>query len=421
MSRFSGEERLIAHNNDFLPPGIQQITERVYFITGEVSNAVLIEGDDSCILVDAMSSDLDAHGALAEVQKVTQKPISTVIYTHTHPDHIGGAAVLAPNANQVIARCPTVPIYGKSELIKDIGMVRGARQWGFGLSPEEAINIGAAPFWTASGKPAILAPTTLFNERQLELSLHGVDLVLIAADGETDDQTFVWLPSEQVLCCGDNYYHSFPNMTPIRGGHFRNVSAWADSLDTILRLAPEYLLPGHTKPIIGRKAIQEVVTSYRDAIRFLLEETLKGMNRGLTPDQLVEVVQLPPDLRELPQLQEYYGKVSWCVRGIFSGYLGWFDGNPTNLGFIPVKARAEKQLALAGGAEKVLAAAREAIENGDEQWAAELCDMLLNAERLISEAKAIKAKALTTLARLEVNACARHYYLCCAKELMGLR
>jgi alkyl sulfatase BDS1-like metallo-beta-lactamase superfamily hydrolase len=116
-------------------------------------------------------------------------------------------------------------------------------------------------------------------------------------------------------------------------------------------------------------------------------------------------------------LRGFYGKVPWTVRGIYAGYLGWFDGNPTRLNALPVRGRAERQLALAGGAEKVLAAARQALADEDEQWATELCDMLLDAEQLVPAAKSLKAQALTTLARLDVNACARHYYLCCAKDL----
>ena len=417
MSRFKGEEQLIAQNGEFQTPGSQQITDRVHFLAGIGSNATLVEGKASCLLIDAMIDDLDGRDALAAVRKITDKPIDTLIYTHTHPDHVSGAGILAKDVKEIIARQPTVKTYGGSDLIKDIGMARGAKQWGLGLTPEEAITIGAGPMLRPGGKPAILRPNRLFAGEQLQLNIDGIDVMLLAADGETDDLTFVWLPEDKVLCCGDDYYHSFPNISPARGGQYRNVSAWVDSLDTIIRLAPEYLLPGHTKPLIGRQAIQEVITAYRDGVRFILEETLKGMNRGLTPEQLVEQVQLPAHLRDVPQLQEFYGKVSWSVRSIFSGYLGWFDGNPTNLGFMPVKARAEKQLALAGGAEQVLAAAAGALEDEDEQWAAELCDMLLGAEQMIAEAKALKARALSILARMDVNACARHYYLCCAKEL----
>ncbi|MHB1132171.1 MAG: alkyl sulfatase dimerization domain-containing protein [Chloroflexota bacterium] len=418
MRRFAGEEQLIAHNGDYQAPGVQQMSERVYFLTGSGSNATLVVGDERCLLVDAMINDLDGREALAWVRHITQKPIGTLIYTHTHPDHMSGAGELALEAKEIIARQPTVKTYGRSNLIAEIGRVRGTRQWGFGLSPDEVVNIGVGPLISA-GKPAILPPTRFVAGAETRLNLEGIEVVLLAADGETDDQTFVWLPEDETLCCGDDFYHSFPNTAPVRGGQYRDVSAWVDSLETILRLQPEYLLPGHTRAIAGRQVIQELVTAYHDGLQYVLEETLRGMNRGLTPDQLVEQVQLPERLRNLPQLQDFYGKVAWTVCGIYCGYLGWFDGNPTNLGSLPVKARAEKQIALACGAAEVLAAANKAMESEDEQWAAELCDMLLNAEQLVPEAKALKAQALTILARLDVNACARHYYLCCAKELQA--
>ncbi|MCL4465288.1 MAG: alkyl/aryl-sulfatase [Chloroflexi bacterium] len=417
MTRFTGEQQLVAHNGDFPAPGIKRITEKVYFLTGIGSNATLVEGEDSCLLIDAMINEQDGRAALGEVRKVTKKPIETLIYTHTHPDHMSGAGILAANAKEIIARRPTVPTYGKSELINEVGTARGAKQWGFGLTPEESINIGAGAFMPSFGQAAILRPTRLVAGERSKLNIDGIAVELIAADGETDDQTFVWLPEERVLCSGDDYYHSFPNVSPVRGGQYRNAAAWVESLNTILRLAPDHLLPGHTEAVSGRQAIQDLITTYRDGVQYIVEETLKGMNQGLTPEQLVERVQLPAQLKDLPQLQEYYGKVSWTIRSIFSGYLGWFDGNPTRLGFMPVKARAEKQLALAGGAARVLTAAEKALADEDEQWAAELCDILLDAEKLVPQAKDLKAKALSVLARLDVNACARHYYLCCAKEL----
>ena len=82
---------------------------------------------------------------------------------------------------------------------------------------------------------------------ELALDLDGVPAVLLAAQGETDDQTYLWLPEDRVVCCGDNYYQSWPNTAPIRGGQYRDVAAWVRSLDKLLTLPAEHLLPGHTR------------------------------------------------------------------------------------------------------------------------------------------------------------------------------
>jgi len=96
-------------------------------------------------------------------------------------------------------------------------------------------------------------------------------------------------------------------------------------------LRPAYLVPSHTRAMSGQEQIYETLTAYRDAIQFVHDQTVQGINRGLSPDELVEVVKLPPHLAAHPYLQEYYGKVKWSVRAIFDGYLGWFDGDAAGL------------------------------------------------------------------------------------------
>jgi alkyl sulfatase BDS1-like metallo-beta-lactamase superfamily hydrolase len=133
---------------------------------------------------------------------------------------------------------------------------------------------------------------------------------------------------------------------------------------------------------------------------------------------LVQEVQLPPELAQSPYLQEYYGSVAWTVRGIYADYVGWFDGNPTNISPLPPAARASKMLDMAGGIDAMLARACQAIEDGEFQWAAELTDYVLVADAANGVAKQLKAKALTELGERQVNATARNYYLTSAQFLL---
>jgi alkyl sulfatase BDS1-like metallo-beta-lactamase superfamily hydrolase len=174
---------------------------------------------------------------------------------------------------------------------------------------------------------------------------------LISAPGETDDQLFVWLPEQKVLISADNYYKSFPTCM-LSGEHPIEIlgSGWK-TIDKMIDLNAQYLLPGHSRTIIGQENIRETLTNYRNAIDFVLQETLKFINQGLTPDELVTAVNYPPIWRKKPYLQEFYGTVQWSVRSIFTGYLGWFDGNPTNLNPLAPKTEAEHMAKLAGGSE----------------------------------------------------------------------
>ena len=109
--------------------------------------------------------------------------------------------------------------------------------------------------------------------------------------------------------------------------------------------------------------------------------------------------------------------MEWTVRANFTAYLGWYDGNPTHLHPLPPKERAEKAVALAGGADAVLRAAEEAVRKGECQWCLELCDLLLTIGVNAEAARRQKAVALTKLAAYETSANGRHYYLVCAHEL----
>lgn len=419
MGRFIGEEKLQAEAMVGFPKSINRVNERIHFILGfGASNAILVEGRESCFMIDALSGAEVAEEALEEIRRITSKPIKAIIYTHfQHPDHIGGGGVLAVEGCEVYARVADVKPYGKTELVQNIGRIRGGRQFGNSLTKEEAISAGAGPL-VVNGTMNVRKPTTFFTQERLDLVLDGVPVQLIAAPGETDDQINVWLPEDKVLCSGDNYYKSWPNLYAIRGSQNRDIDTWINSLTQAISYEAEVLLPGHSQAIYGQGNVHAVLTNYRDAIQFVLESTLTGMNQGLSVAQLVEKVKLPPQWQELPYLQEYYGTVSWTVRAIYTAYLGWFDGNPTNLGLLPVKVEATKNLAIMGGAERVLEHALQALADEDEQWAAQLCDILINGEEKVAEAKACKAKALVNLGRLQTSANGRHYYLSAAKELI---
>lgn len=421
MRTFRGEEKLKVQAEYGFPKGITKITDGVYFALGYGgSTCTLIEGDEGCVLVDTLNGVEVAKEAKAEFQKITDKPIRHIIYTHYHHfDHTSGAGVFADADTEIIGhQCP-YPQYGYSGLLKNAYALRGGKQFGMGLTPEEHICIGVGPRNKANGAKQSLPPNRLFEEKELELTLEGIRFLLVEAPGETDDQIFIYLPDKGVLFSGDNYYESWPNLYAIRGGQYRDVSAWVSALAKMRDLNAEYLLPGHTRAVIGQDTVRETLTNFHDAIEYVLVETLNGMNAGKTMDQLATSVKLPEKWAELPYLQEYYGTVEWTVRSIYTGYLGWFDGNPTRLGTMEPSLKAEKTLAMMGGAEKVLAEIDRALEQEEDQWAVELCDILLDAGCETEAAGTRKAEGLMNLGRMMTSANGRHYYISCAKELLG--
>lgn len=413
-----GESLLRELAGKVLPAAVEKINDYVYFFSNfGGSNATLIIGDTACILVDAFESDYYANEAKKEIEKITNKPVKAIIYTHMHPDHIAGAGVFKDTVEHVIAHTSKTQTYGNTELIADVLRVRTGHQFGAALTLEEKLSGGLSAAMEPKGTFNTLPVTMMVSAEKEDMDLYGIHLNLLAAPGETDEQMYVWLPNDKIICSGDNYYASWPNLYAPRGSQYRDVSQWVSSLDLLINLPAEYLLPGHSAMLAGRESILNIIQPYRNAIHYVLTETLKGMNEGYSPDELVHMITLPEEYKNMPQLQELYGTVEWSIRGIYGGYVGWFDGNPTHLGSMPVKQKAEKTIALMGGASAVLNEVKTSLLSRDLQWVLELCDLLLDAEVLTIEAKQFKSLALTQLGHMQSSANARHYYLSYAKSL----
>ena len=271
-------------------------------------------------------------------------------------------------------------VVGQQEKIANDSQRRAVRQFGALLSPEEALSLGISPLFPPKGTVNPL-PITMWTEDDVtDLTIEGIKIQLIAAPGETDDEEAVWLPEQRVLCGGDNYYASWPNLSALRGSTYRDVNQWVQSLKKYLNYPVEYYIPGHGDLLVGNSEFREIIGTYSEAIEWVLEKTLEGINVGKTPDELVETIDLPEKWKKIPYLQEYYGTIAWSIRGIYAGYVGWFDGNPTHIGSMPLKKRAEKIIDLLGSAQLISKEIKKALSEGEMQWVLELCDILLDAQ-----------------------------------------
>lgn len=417
---------VLQKQSELFRKGVEQVTDGVYVAIGYgLANSIMLEGDDGIIIVDTMETEEEGRAVLAEFRKITDKPIKAIIYTHNHTDHVFGASAFAET--------PGIPVYAHDSTehyinrvvnqIRPIITARSMRMFGNHLPHGELINDGIGPKLGVTPDSSLnaLTPTHTFDD-QLSLEIAGITLELVHAPGETEDQIFVWLPEKQTVLTGDNVYQAFPNLYTIRGTYYRDVKQWANTLDRVRALGAEHLVPSHTRPVHGKEQIAELLTDYSDAINFVHDQTLRYMNKGLTPDQIVEAVKLPPHLASNPWLQEFYGKVSWSTRSVFDGYLGWFSGNPSELQPAPERQQADDMAALAGGTDALLTKAQDALEQGNAQWALELSDHLQVLLPDNAEVKTLRAGALRTLGAAEANPNARNYYFTVAREVQdGLK
>lgn len=419
---------LVAQNAQFSKK-LHQLSPTVFMAVGyAASNVHLLVGDSGVVVIDTTETTQAAENILAEFRTHCDLPVTTIIYTHSHRDHISGASVFAEGREvEVIAAdnftSDLVGVDQSRPAPNKALMARTKRHFGISLRDDERISVGVGP----GDRPmkgmgaGFLPPTQHYGETTV-ITREGFDLELAKAPGETPDHLIVWLADQKILFCGDNFYHAFPNLYAIRGTPYRDFDAWADTMDQLMAYEPEILAPGHTQPIIGAMAIRQALTDYRDAIRHVVAETVKGMNAGLDPVTIAADLRLPEDLAQKPYLQEFYGHVGYASRAYFAGTLGWFDGNPTSLCALPPAQEATRMVALAGGPARILDAAQAALAEGDAQWALELVDRLIalpdetqdDAQRA---ARALKVQALRAIADTTINAPTRNYYLLSAREI----
>lgn len=417
MLRSNGEMLLRQFSATAYPPTITEVSETVYHVMGVgQSNAAFIIADDSVILIDALNAMPCGEALRDIIAEKTTKPVKTLIYTHQHIDHTGGATAFQDTLETIIAFSSTQPSMPRTEIIQPELTRRTIRQFGFNLSDDEAISMGVSNRLGLHAEVKPLLPNKLYHDDTITLTIDGVTLCLSRAIGETNDHISIWYDEQKILFSGDNYYACWPNLYALRGTPYRDLNLWIETLDTLRAYPADALLPGHTKPLLSASEIQATLQDYRNAIDFVLNATLQGMSEGQRMDTLAETVVLPHALAQRPFLGEYYGCIEWSVKGIYAGYVGWFDGNPTSLHPLKPSRGATKILDLIGSRKTVLDEAEKSLTS-DPQWAAELADLILDDDVRDEKARFLKAAALEALAELETRANGRHYYLVYAKEL----
>ena len=365
---------------------------RIFQATG-FGNTFLVTTKAGDVVIDtSLAMNAQRHHALLRAED--QGPIKDIILTHSHGDHTGGVPVWKEAGTHVIGQANEVEFRNYQERLAGFFAARNAAQY----NAPAGVLAGGGRTRKNPGDYAAPPLADVLFDKEYKFKLGDLTFDCLAMPGETPDMLNVWIPELKAVFIGDNYYASFPNMYTLRGTPPRPALNYVESIDKVLALKPEIVLPSHGVPIVGAENVRRVLTQYRDAILYVHDATVRGMNEGKDVYSLMKSVKLPPEL----DVGEGYGAVSWSVRGIYEGYAGWFDGDPATMYATSPGEAAAELVRIAGGASPVAARA-QAVAASDPALALRLTSAALAVEPKNSAALAARKQALQTLLAASKN------------------
>ena len=355
-------------------PEATKINEFIFLSEG-LSNAFLISTPEGRIVVNTgMGFEAPVHKR--NFDAVDDGPTRYILFTQGHVDHVGGTDLFREEGTKVVAHANNQAHQADDARISAFRAMRSGFAFADVIAKafeyiQQNMGAGISP----QSRPT---PDITFEDRY-ELELGGVRMELLwTPGGETTDSMVIWLPDHEVCFTGNLFsalFGHFPNLVTVRGDRYREALGFIESLERVLALEPELLLPGHGGPVVGKETIREELTRLRDAVRYVHDATVKGMNHGKDVHTLMREIQLPPEL----EVGEGYGKVSWSVRAIWENYAGWFHHrSTTELYDTPAKAVHRDLVELAGGGDAIAARAAKRLEADEPVEAIHLAEIALS-------------------------------------------
>jgi len=408
--------------------GLFEVTPGIYQVRGlDLSNMTIVEGDTGVIVIDPLISAETAAAALALYRKNRgDRPVTGMIYTHSHGDHFGGSKGILPDgAGDVPILAPEGFLgHAVSENVyAGVAMNRrAAYMYGAVLdkSPTGQVSTGLGVA-TSAGTVGLIPPTIDISRTGQEETVDGVRIVFQITPGtEAPAEMNFLFPDHRALCMAENATHNLHNLLTLRGALVRDPRIWSHYLNEAIELFSadsDVAFASHHWPTWGTENLVRFLSQQRDLYAYLHDQTLRMLNNGATGLEIAEDFTLPPPLDSAWHARGYYGSVSHNVKAIYQRYMGWFDGNPSSLWQHPPTARATRYVEVIGGQQAVRDKAQKYADAGDLRFAAELLGHAVFADPTDTAAKNALAEVYQRLGYGAENATWRNFYLTGALEL----
>lgn len=418
-----------ANQSEVLTAGFNEVRKGVWNLVGNgLSNQSFIEAPEGIIAIDTGESIEEMREALRRLREMTDAPIAAVIYTHFH--YVEGTKAILQEGNHVTP----LPIYAhekvKGNKARTLGEISPAYARGlveqFAIvmpteGPDATVNVGLGYFYKnpnhAPYTPGYIDATHLLGARD-SLTIAGLKVEAVHSPSDSDDSVNFYFP-EIGTCIHNSVWPVLFNVFAIRGEEYRDPRVLIPGIDNIIKWAPEYLVATHGPALKGKENIREKATRYRDSIQFMWDQTVRGINKGWTTDQIASRITLP-SLYDVDYLtSERYGVTEHHVRQIFMGIRGWFDGDESKLFPEEPTERYGKLIAGFGGRGEVAAQAEKALVAEDIRWATELATWLVRSDGATQDERNLLAKCLRVIAERTPAANIRNWCITRARHLDG--
>lgn len=364
--------------------GLFKVVDRIYQVRGyDLSNITFVQGDTGWIVFDTLVSPETAKAALDLAnQHLGERPIVAVVHSHSHTDHYGGIRGIIAQSDvdsgkvKVIAPVDFVEDVVDENVIGGNAMSRRAVYMYGALLPRDAqggVNAGLGQT-ISTGKPTLIIPTEIVSETGTKLTVDGVEMVFQMTPGtEAPTEMNTFFPQFKAMWMAENTTNTMHNLLTLRGAQVRNPLIWAAFIDETIRLygaQTEVKFQSHHWPMWGTAKIIDYFKRQRDLYKYTHDQSVRLMNHGLIGSEIAEEIELPPELEKFWPGRGYYGTLRHNSRAVYQRYMGWYDGNPSDLNDLPPAEAATKYIEYMGGESAVLRKAKGDFDAGNYRWAA---------------------------------------------------
>lgn len=411
--------------------GLFEVAEGVWQVRGyDISNITFVRGEKGWIVIDPLTVEHTARAAYDLItQHLEERPVTAVIYTHSHADHFGGVLGVTTEEDVAAGRCRIIApegfLYetvGENVIAGPIMSRRASYQFGPSLTPGPRGHVdcglgNSVPF----GSPGLIAPTEDITHTGQELVIDGVRVIFqLTPETEAPAEMNFFFPDTGWLCMAENCSHTMHNLVPIRGALVRNSLNWSKYINESIEMfadRTEILFTSHNWPRWGQQDVRAFLELQRDLYRWMHDQTMRHANLGLNAVEIAETLRLPEDFLAQDHTRGFYGDLVHNAKAVYQRYLSWYDGNPANLFRLPPTDVGRRYVDLAGGAEQLLQVARQSFTAGDYRWVVELLNHLIFADPSNQQARTLQADALEQLGYQAESSTFRNAFLTGAREL----